>query len=373
MDNRFGLLQRGWMRKHSGGIYICTICVIALLSVSALMIGLRSVSVQAAPLKVGLITQPGPLDDMSWNWDSYQGLLHAQTDFGIEGKVYTSTDPSEIEPNIQLCAQEGNDLCIGVSFFATEPLSNSAQVYSNTIFINIDGFYETFPPNLRAVGFASEDVGYLAGTLAALMSQSGIIGDLGGMEIPPVTAFTEGYRNGAQCSNPEVTTIISYTNDFNDPDLGAEFAQGMISQGADVVFAAAGPTGNGAILTTTQSSVWAIGVDTDQYITLFMSGTVPGSDYLLTSAVKNFGNAVFYSISDVVAGTFTAGNVIYGLAEQVVELAPFHETEASIPLGVQVWLDWVSRAIIGGAIDPLDPGSPCLMMHQQFLPLTRRE
>ena len=330
-------------------------------------------SAQAAPLKVGLITQPGPLDDMSWNWDSYQGLLRAQTELGVEGTVYTSTDPSEVESNVQLCAQEGNDLCIGLTFWAAEALSNTAQVYTNSKFVNIDGYYETYSPNLQAVVFASEDAAYLAGTLAASMSQSGIIGDLGGMEIPPVTAFTEGYRNGAECANPEVTTIISFTNDFVNPDLGAEYAQGMIAQGADVVFAAAGPTGNGAILTATQSSVWAIGVDTDQYLTLFMSGTVPGSNYLLTSAMKRYDNAVFLPISDLVSGTFSAGNVTYGIAEEVVELAPYHETEASIPIEVQVWLDWIRRAIMGGTIDALDPASPCLVMHQQFLPLTSRQ
>lgn len=299
-------------------------------------------------------------------------IARPKTELGVEGTVYTSTDPSEVETNVQLCAQEGNDLCIGLTFWAAEALSDTAEVYSNT-FVNIDGFYETYPPNLQAVVFASEDAAYLAGTLAALMSQSGTIGDLGGMEIPPVTAFTEGYRNGAQCANPEVTTIISYTNDFGNPDLGAEYAQGMISQGADVIFAAAGPTGNGAILTATQSSVWAIGVDTDQYLTLFMNGTVPGSNYLLTSAVKRYDNAVFLPISDVISGTFSAGNVTYGLAEEVVELAPYHETEASIPMGVQVWLEWIKRAIIGGTIDALDPTAPCLVMHQQFLPLTTRQ
>jgi basic membrane protein A and related proteins len=366
-------MQNRWTRKFIGGLYLCMMCVIALFTIIVLVIGLRLMSVQAAPTKVGLITLPGPIDELSWNWLSYQGLLHAQTEFGIEGKVYTSTDPSEIENNVLLCVEDGNDLCIGVSFYSAVPLYDFALVYTQTKFVNIDGYYDTYPSNLRATIFASEDAAYLAGTLAALMSQSNIIGDLGGMEIPPVTAFTEGYYNGAQCANPDVTTIISYTNNFNNPDDGAEYAQGMIAQGADVIFAAAGPTGDGAILTATQSSAWAIGVDTDQYFTLFMSGTVPGSNYLLTSAMKRFDTAVFNTIADVVSETFTGGNIVYSLGEEAVGLAPFHETEPLIPIGVQTWLDWIKRAIIGGTIDPLDPGSPCLVKYQQFLPLATRD
>jgi basic membrane protein A len=236
----------------------------------------------------------------------------------------------------------------------------------------LDVAYEHYLPNVRGIVFSSEEVGYLAGTLAALMSQSKTIGDLGGMPIPPVTAFTEGYRNGAQCADPGVTTIISYTNNFDNPMSGAEFAQGMISQGADVIFAAAGYSGNGAILTATQSGIWAIGVDTDQYVTLFEEGSVPGANLLLTSAMKRYDSAVFNTISDLASGTFTPGTYIENLASEGVGLAPFHETQDAIPLGVQTWLEWIERGLIGGTIQPLEPESPCLVMHQQFLPITKR-
>jgi basic membrane lipoprotein Med (substrate-binding protein (PBP1-ABC) superfamily) len=175
------------------------------------------------------------------------------------------------------------------------------------------------------------------------------------------------------CANPEITTIISYTNNFDNPEDGAEFAQEMIGRGADVIFAAAGPTGDGAILTATQSDVWAIGVDTDQYYSLFMTGTVPGANYLLSSAMKRLDNAVFATISDLVAGQFTSGAILYDLETGGVGLAPFHETDSAIPLETKAWLDWISRAIIADRIAPLDPESPCLVMHQQFLSLTRKD
>ena len=353
------------------GFYFFGELTIGLLAVVGLLIGLKSTSVQAAPVKVGLILN-GDMTENSLNWQGVQGLLRAESEFGVVGTVYTSTDPTEIISDSFQCALDLNDVCIGLGFMTTEAISISASGYTSTKFVNIDGMYQSFPPNLRAVSFASEDAAYLAGTLAAFMSQSEILGDLGGMVIPPVTAFTEGFKNGAQCAVPGITTIISYTNNFNDPDMGAVFAQGMIAQGADVVFAAAGGTGDGAILTATQSGVWAIGVDTDQYLTLFESGTVTGSNYLLTSAMKHYDNAVFNTVSDVVSNAFTPGNVIYGLAASGVGLAPFHETEEFIPLGVRTWLELVSRAVSDGRIEPLNPESPCLVMYENFLPLTRR-
>jgi basic membrane protein A len=170
-----------------------------------------------------------------------------------------------------------------------------------------------------------------------------------------VTAFTFGYSNGAHCANPAVTTIISYTNTFISPTLGAQLAQAQMAQGADVVFGVGGETGNGAILTATQSGSLGIGVDFDQYYTLFMSGTVPGSDYL-------------------VSGSFISGTVTYDLAMDAVGLAPFHETAKSIPPGVRTQLELVKQAIISGSIDPLDPNEPCpvIVIHQLYLPLSIR-
>ncbi|HSB65228.1 MAG TPA: BMP family ABC transporter substrate-binding protein [Anaerolineales bacterium] len=351
---------------------IITAVVIPLLVTFLLIFAFKTAEVTATTTKVGMIFDSDTFDDMGFKWLSYQGLLRAEDQLGVIGAVYTSTDFSEIEPNVQQCAIDGNDLCIGVGWMLTDAISNTAAVYNSTLFALLDNSIETDLSNVRGILFASEDAGYLAGTLAGLMSHSNVIGDLGGMEIPPVTAFTEAYRNGAQCANENITTIISYTNDFNYPELGAQYAQGMIAQGADVVFAAAGLTGSGAILTATQSGVWAIGVDTDQYYSVFLSGTITGSNYLLTSAMKRLDNAVFYTISDVVSGTFSSGIIIYDLAAGGVGLAPFHETEEAIHNDVRIMLDMVKMAILDGRIDPLDPDGLCLLRYQQYLPFTLR-
>jgi basic membrane protein A and related proteins len=352
-------------------VTISLVSILAMLAVSMLLIGTRSMSAQASIVKVGLILN-GEINKYDWNWQSMQALSRAEAEFGVLGTVYTSTQFEEIFTDTRQCAMDGNNLCIGVGWMTSQAISETAAVYSTTKFANVDVAFVTPYSNTRSILFSSQDVGYLAGTLAALMSGSNSISAVCGMEIPTVTAFTDGYNNGARCAKPEVTTIISFTNSFTDPVLGAQIAQAQIALGSDVVFGVGGTTGDGGILTATQSGVWGIGVDTDQFYTLFMSGTVPGSDLLLSSAMKKADTAVYLTISDVVSGTFTSGLVWYGLGEDGVGLAPFHETAGSIPSRVSTQLDWVKRAIIGGSIDPLDPMSPCLVIHKQYLPITQR-
>jgi basic membrane protein A len=228
------------MKKNTRYLYLFSSFIVALLLIGGVILSLKSISAQAAAVKVGLITNSDDLSENSFNWPAYQGLLRAEQELGVIGTVYTSTDPSDFEPNVLQCAHDANDLCIGIGFDLADAISVTAGISPTVKFAVVDFAYSTYLPNLRGIGFHSEEVGYLAGTLAAMMSKSKIIGDLGGMPIPTVTAFTEGYLNGANCVDPEVTTIISYTNTFSEPAVGAEYAQGMISQGADVIFAAAG-------------------------------------------------------------------------------------------------------------------------------------
>ncbi|NJD58091.1 MAG: BMP family ABC transporter substrate-binding protein [Anaerolineales bacterium] len=359
------------VKKYWRASSLIVISGVALLIVTGLLFSLHTISAKAANTKVGMIIL-GSITNNGFNWLSYQGLVRAETEFSVIGNLYIANNEGEIELKTTQCVADDNDLCIGVGFLTQEEISAAAAAYPTTYFAIVDAASSIYPTNLRSLLFASEEVGYLAGTLAGRMSQSDTIGALGGWEIPSVTPFIEGYENGALCTNPEITTIISYTNDFYNPKLGSEYAQGMIGRGADVIFAVAGPTGDGAILTTTQSGVWAIGVDTDEYYTLFMTGTVEGAEYLLNSAMKRTDNAVFLTISDVVSGTFTSGSVIYNLESGGVGLAPFHEADPAVPTETKIWLNLISQAIISGVIHPLEKDSPCLVMNQLYLPLARR-
>jgi basic membrane lipoprotein Med (substrate-binding protein (PBP1-ABC) superfamily) len=246
---------------------------------------------------------------------------------------------------------DGNELCLSVGFSTAEAIATTAAANPGTSFAVVDAQFENYPSNLRGTGFAGGEAGYLAGTLAGLMSETDVVGGVGGMRIPSVEAYLQAYQNGAQCANPGVTVLLTYTGTFVDPQLGAAVAQAMMSAGADVIYPVAGPTGNGALLETAQSGDWAIGVDTDQYATLFKSGAVPGSDKLLSSTMKKLDSAVFETISDVVDGAFTPGTVIYDLATDGVALAPFHEADPYVPQSVRDALGVVEQGIIDGSIN----------------------
>ena len=213
-------------------------------------------------------------------------------------------------------------------------------------------------PNVRGLRFNEKQAGYLAGVLAGEMTFTNTIGAVGGMEIPPVVDFLEGYRNGAQCTNTNVNVLSEYSGTFDDPNLGAAIAEGMMTQGADIIFGAAGNTGIGSILFSTQNGQWAIGVDTDQYISVFGDGTVFGSNNLLSSAMKRTDQAVYQTIEDYVNGAFTSGTVRYDLSMDGVGLAPFHETDSIIPQQVRDKLELVRQGIIAGIINVDFPCSP---------------
>ena len=338
-------------KRKSGMTRVGLAVGFAALCLAALLMGLRmEVPARAAGTGIGLVIDGASLDQ-GFNLLSYQGLQRAETELGVVGTVYTTPTSADYAPQLQQCVDDGNDLCISVGMFMSEATSSTAKTNPGAYFAIVDYSWDAYLHNLRGMTFAEDEAGYLAGTLAGLMTQADVVGAVGGMPIPVVVRFVEGYRNGAQCVNADVTVLISYTTSFVDPDQGAQVAQAMIGHRADVIFGAGGPTGSGGVLTATQSGVWGIGVDVDEYTTLFMSGTVAGSDKLLSSAIKRVDNAVFSTISDVVHSAFTSGTVKYDLVQQGVGLAPFHETEPSVPQSVRDTLAQAEQGIVQGMID----------------------
>jgi len=341
-------------------LFVRTALQVVLIAIVALAIPLAptQASLSAAPgepdqpTQVGLIPDTAGIGDMSFNWLAYQGLLRAEDQLVVVGAVYTTTDPGDFELQLQQCVNDGNDLCVSVGFLMQEATWNVAQANPGTDFAIVDAEYGDYLPNLRGITFAEEEGAYLAGTLAGLMTDSDILGEIGGMDIPPVNRFLYGFQNGAQCANLTATAIISYTYDFGNPGLGAQVAQELMAQGADTIFVAAGATGNGAVLTATQSGAWGIGVDVDYYVTVFQSGTVAGSDLVLTSALKKVDNVVFATIEDVVNDQFTSGTMRYNLAMDGVGIAPYHETDPLIPQAVKDQVEVVRQGIISGTVDP---------------------
>jgi basic membrane protein A len=362
-------IKRTLPRKGLDAMRLGTVFLLAVSGLVALVLVAQiPAPASASSIAVGLVTEGPTVEDAGWAWFSYQGLLRAETDMGVVGSVYTSTSSADYAPNLQQCVDDGNALCVSTGFGLKEATWNAAQGNPGADFAIVDVTWESYPANLRGMTFAIGEAAYLAGTLAGMMSDSDVIGSVGGMQIPPVDVFIYGYRNGARCANPDVTVVISYAWDFASFELGAEIAQDMMAQGADVIMGVGGNMGTGATMTATQSGAWGIGVDVDYYFTHYLSGTVDGSDMLLTSVMKRMDNAVYGTISDVVASTFVSGTLVYDLASDGVGLAPFHEADAAVSQDMRDALAQVKQGIIDGSVDIDDPCDP----FRVFLPIVVR-
>jgi basic membrane protein A len=292
-------------------------------------------------VKVGLVTDIGGLNDRGFNSLANQGLERAASELGAEIRVLESKSDADYIPNLSTLAEEGYDLVISVGFLMGEATHQAAEAFPDTNFAIIDNAYggegceDTNTcelPNLQGLLFKEQETGYLAGYLAGLVTESNTISSVGGIKIPPVDRFIAGYQAGAKASNPEVTTLNGYSEDFVDQAKCKEVALDQIAEGSDVVFQVAGGCGLGALDAASEEGVWGIGVDADQ---AFLG------DYVLTSALKKVDEAVFQTIQGQADGSFQGGGVtLFGLAEEGVGLGEFSpnapqeaidETLAQIP------------------------------------------
>jgi basic membrane protein A len=301
-----------------------------------------------------MVTDVGGLGDKSFNDLSWAGLEKAKTDLKIQTKVLESKQIADYESNLTQLAGAGYSPIFAVGFLMTDAVSKIASTTPNTNFGGIDIFFTNPPKNVVGLNFKEQEAGYLAGIVAGLATKANfdsrlnaqnVIGFVGGMPIPPVQRYEAGFVAGAKSVNPTVKVISLYAGKFDDQAKGKELGLSLISQGADIVFAAAGQTGIGTF-NACQSSKKAlfIGVDSDQFLTL----TNPG-DTILTSAVKRIDNAVFSVVQQSKDGAFPGGqNLSFGLKDDGVGIAPFHDFETKVPQAIKDAVDKATAAIKAG-------------------------
>jgi basic membrane protein A len=269
------------------------------------------------PLKVGLITDLGQLDDDGFNELAYKGLQRAERELGIEGRVVESRSAADYVPNMTALVRQGYDLIIGVGFAQGDAVDTAATRFPDTKFAIVDvdqtGLKHT-PENAQGLLFKEQEVGYLAGYLAALTAKregTNAISAVGGFKEPPVDRFIAGYRAGALKAVPGTKVTWAYSSDWDDPAKCKELALNQIAAGSKVVFQVAGGCGLGALGAAKQRGVWGIGVDADQSHL---------GQHILTSALKGVDEAVFQTIEAVQDGSFAGGNAVFGLDRDGVGL-----------------------------------------------------
>ncbi len=301
-----------------------------------------------AVLCIGLVTDLGEVYDKSFNQSAWEGVEQAKAAFEANIAYIETVEAKDYPHNIRLFAENDYDVIVTVGFALGVATNEAAANYPHVHFIGVDQFQETPLPNVAGLIFEEDKAGFMAGVLAAQLSTQGTIAAVLGTDlVPPVVAFKQGYAAGARYINPDITIISTYhpgaiDDAFTDPEWGAATARAAIDQGADVVFAAAGNTGNGALIeTATTEGVYCIGVDTDQWFTL-----PEAHNCLVSSAMKEISLGVFDLIAQEVAGELPSGNYVGS-----VGLAPFHAFEDAISPEINAKLQEVQAGLASGIIE----------------------
>jgi basic membrane protein A and related proteins len=305
--------------------------------------------------RVNLVTDIGRIDDGTFNQFSYEGMTAAAECFGFETSYIETVSEADYATNIATSLSDNPNVLITNGFLLATDTLGAAEANPEVNFIGIDQFQEEFPPNYIGVLFREDQGGYLAGVMAASLSESGVIGVVGGREdVPPVVRFVNAYKTGAESVNPDIRVLSVYNESFTTPDKGASDAAQFIGEGADVIFGAGGQTGSGGVAAAAEQGLWGIGVDQDEYFTTFNGGDRPGSEYLATSAIKRVDLAVFRNIVAAIQDEFEGGIYTLEAANDGITYAPFHD--ADIPDDVAATLEETRQGLADGSIDTgVDP------------------
>ncbi|MFC0469238.1 BMP family protein [Halalkalibacter kiskunsagensis] len=290
-------------------------------------------AVGAEDFTVGMVTDVGGIDDKSFNQSSWEGLVEFGQEFGLEeGTDYRylqSSDIAEFEPNLRNLVREDVNLVWGIGYLMEDAIRTIAQQVEEAQLAIVDSVVtdEEGTPisNIANITFKEHEGSFLVGVAAGLQTEGNKVGFIGGVEGALIKKFENGFKAGVKAVNPDAEIIVQYAESFNNPDRGAQIANTMYSQGADIIYHAAGDTGNGLFTEAinrarNDENVWAIGVDRDQH----EEGEYgDGQSVTLTSMVKRVDTAVYLVSERTMNGDFPGGEILeYGLDDEAVGIAP---------------------------------------------------
>jgi len=327
------------------------LCIVAAVLVVAAVGGCQKSepTKKVAPLMVGMVFDVGGKGDKSFNDSAYRGLLNAADAFGVEFAEFEPGQDADRETGLRKLAQAGYDVIVGVGFLFSDAMRKVAADYPDVKFACVDFDAkpgETLPPNLEGLTFREEEGSFLVGVIAGMVSETGRLGFVGGMNIPLIHKFEAGYVAGAKYANPDVSVTVAYAGAtpqaFADPAKGKELALLQYGRGVDVIYHASGSTGNGVIEAAKETGKYAIGVDSNQ------NYMAPGK--VLTSMIKRVDNAVYMTIQSVLDGTFKGGLREFGLAEDGVGYAVDEYNETLITEEIRAKVEDAKARIIAGEI-----------------------
>ena len=322
----------------------------------------------AAALKACQVTDVGGVDDKGFNQKAYKGVTDAADQLGVEAVVLESQAETDYAPNIQAFVDQGCNVIVTVGFLLGDATMTAANANPDIPFTIVDYAYgenEDGTPmitnnNVLGQVFNTDEAAFLAGYLAAGTTKTGKVGTFGGVNIPPVTIFMDGFYYGVQKYNADNGTKVEvlgwdpktqkglFTENFEKLDDGRTFAQNLVDEGADIVMPVAGPVGLGSAALATElgtDKLMIIGVDSDQ----FESDTANQAVYL-TSVLKNMDVTTFNAIQAVADGTFAGGVTVGTLANGGVGLAPYHDMDSMVSPELKEQMTALQAGIIDGSV-----------------------
>lgn len=288
---------------------------------------------EAAPLKVAMVL-PGPISDNDWNAVGHAGLMAAAEELGVEVAFSENVSDADAERVMRDYASRGYGLIFAHSFSFGDAALAVAEDFPDTIFMA--GTAQSLAPNLGTYSNPDYQGAYLAGMLAAGVSESGVLGWVGGMPAPNMLANLHAFEAGATEMDPDTQVLHTFIGSWFDPPKAKEAALAQVEQGADVLSA----QGVGVIDAAVEADVWVLGAMTDQ--------NAAGPENVLTSVTWNLAPLVTSVAQSVMDGTWTSENISLGVAEGAVQFADFHGLDAEVPAEVTEAVEAKRQAIIAG-------------------------
>lgn len=304
----------------------------------------------AALAEPALIFDLGGKFDKSFNESAFNGAQKWADETGGKYLEIELQSEAQREQALRRFAEAGANPIITTGFAMSDPIGQVAPDYPDTTFVTVDGWVPD-APNVLIVSFTEHEGSYLVGMMAALKSETNTVGFIGGMDVPLIRKFACGYAQGVKAANPDATVISNMTGTtpsaWNDPVKGSELAKAQISQGADVIYAAAGGTGVGVLQTAADENILSIGVDSNQ------NPLHPGK--VLTSMLKRVDVAVYNILKsgDDAKGGFQA----FSLADEGVDYAMDENNADLVTADMQAAVDAAKAKIIAGEIKVHDYSS----------------
>ncbi len=313
----------------------------ALATLPASAAGCTSRRTADGAVRIAMVTDVGGLGDRSFNDSAYAGLVRARTELRVDTTVLQSRSAADYQINMIVLANKEYDEIFAIGFLMARDVTEIAERYPKRHFSIIDAVVDE--PNVTSVTFKEEEGSFLAGALAALVTKTKSIAFLGGIDIPLLRKFEAGYAAGARQIDPAVKVLVKYIGSFDDVASGKELAGVLFDQAADIIYAAAGKGGLGAIdQAKTRAGAFIIGVDSDQ------DALLPGK--ILTSMVKHVDNGVFRVCADAAARRPRPKHLTLGLKEGGVGLTNFRYTSSIVTPQRRAVLATLKAAIISGKI-----------------------